>query len=152
MTASGEPIKIKIKRIPIGKWNSFEFVTYFYNKADALYGRENVERDLDKDCMIVKRWITDFSKNNMSKSVVKSFIEWGIKKYTTNNKFVIPVTLGWINMCRDEYLKKPTRTRAKRKRVRDVKPFSEEKNQWIQDEIKRYKKPPRGRRKRNDIK
>lgn len=147
MTTNGEPIKIKINRIPIGKWNSFEFVTYFYNKADAIYGRENVERDIDKDCMIVKRWIDDFSKNNLSKHVVKAFIEWGIKKYITNNKFVIPVTLGWINMCRDEYLKKPTRTRAKRKRIRKIKPLSEGTNTWLKEELRRYKKPTRGRRK-----
>ena len=97
--------------------------------------------------MIMKKLIAYFSKQNMSKRVVKQFLDWAVEEYSKTN-FIIPATLMKIDFWKYKYLKKasPQVTRQKKKKV--VTPvLSDDTQKWLKEQEKLYKKEPRRTRK-----
>jgi len=150
MTTNGEPIKIIKKIKPVSTWITFDFVNYFYNKCSNIYGHENVDRDIERDGMVMKRLIGYFSENNMSKIVVKRFLDWAIDKYLNDTKFVIPVTIGFIHFWRGEYLNRSVEVKSKKQKKKQivVQPLSEETQKFLDQERVKYYKPKTRVRKR----
>jgi len=141
MMTSGKSVKITKKVKPIITWITFDFVNYFYNKCSNIYGHENIDRDIERDGMIMKRIIDYFSINNMSQRVVKRFIDWAIDKYTKDNKFTIPVTLGFISFWRGEYLNKSIEPSKKKKKREYNIEISDDTKNFLAKERDKYQKP-----------
>ena len=149
MTKSGDSIRINKKNKSIVTWITFDFVNYFYNKCSNIYGSKEIDRDIERDGMIMKKLIEHFLTNNMSKRVVKQFIDWAVDKYVNNTNFKVPVTLGYIHFWRWEYLKKssPQMKKLKKKKI-DTIVLSDSTSNWCDTQKKLYNKAPRKQKKR----
>ena len=137
-TQNGETNQIKIKMFKeVENWIPADFVRYFYHRGETIYGKEKIEKNYDKDCMLTKRLLDFFKENKHMVIDFLKYIDWSIEKYLQQQN-ALPMQFGILNLWTEEYMNIPLTTK-KPKKKRTTPLLSKEMKDWIETEKKRTK-------------
>jgi len=131
-----EPIKITKK--DIYEWQPVDFVLFFKDRYAEWYNGEELQLDFGKDCMIMKRIIYRFRKNNRGKLTVKRFIDWVFQEYDKRKiEFTPRLTIGFLPFWVDEYLGIKSEQNKKKTKKSKIE-LSNETKKWLEEQKKSY--------------
>jgi hypothetical protein len=132
--------KVGIKKVSVDEWMSFDFVKYFYSKCETAYGADKVTKDVDADCMRIKRIIDLFEMNGRYRIDVKAFLDWSFTFYQKNPQYVLPITISFLSCLVRDYLGLARVGKKKKKKRPDVV-LPDDMQAWIEEEKKKLEKP-----------
>ena len=127
---------IKIDKKPMTEWKAFDFVLYYKSRYEEYYGQAP-SLEYIKDCSIMKRVINNFRKLDRPKSLIPSFIDWAFEKYTTNQYYTTPLTIGFLSYWVTDYLQVSPVSDTKKKK-KETKPLSDEMKIWLEEQRRTY--------------
>ena len=128
--------KINIKKVSVEEWMSFDFVKYFYGKCEKIYEIDKVIKDVDADCMRIKRIIDLFEMNGRYRIDVKAFLDWAVDFYLKNPQYVLPITISFLSCLVRDYLGLASVGKKKKKKRPEVV-LSDDMQTWINEEKKK---------------
>lgn len=138
MTKPGKDDKLEFRKVDLSKWVARHFVSYFYEKIAEIYGQDKIERNYDKDCMLAKRLLFFFEKNQKSREDFIKYINWSVDKYSKSSTAALPMLFGILNNYTKDYMNVEL-TAKKPKKRRTTPLLSKEMKEWIESEKKRTK-------------